>query len=153
MHVPQRHLWHVFARNGFKESFYHSSPTLAKLFAQLLSLTMYASWDSFYIFYMQSVTFLLCFNQHLICLFLIMDWHTAYKLISSQLIETEKYFQIPQTAIRKLLSTLPPPESSAFRVDFRSSHVHYLNNLEEDPMYKRWRSNLNEACYFFWKIS
>ncbi|KAJ6865004.1 hypothetical protein NC651_035537 [Populus alba x Populus x berolinensis] len=30
------------------------------------------------------------------------------------------------------------------RVDFRSSHVHYLNNLEEDAMYKRWRNNINE---------
>lgn len=52
--------------------------------------------------------------------------------------------KVPQTAIRKLLSTLPPPESNTFRVDFRSSHVHYLNNLEEDTMYKQWRSNLNE---------
>ncbi|KDO50105.1 hypothetical protein CISIN_1g000334mg [Citrus sinensis] len=31
-----------------------------------------------------------------------------------------------------------------FRVDFRSTHVQYLNNLEEDAMYKRWRSNINE---------
>lgn len=77
-----------------------------------------------------------------------MDWPSAYKLISIQLTETEKYFQVPQTTIRKLLSTLPPPESNAFRVDFRSSHVHFLNNLEEDTMYKQWRSNLNEACYF-----
>ncbi|KAF4392729.1 hypothetical protein F8388_010752 [Cannabis sativa] len=52
--------------------------------------------------------------------------------------------KIPSTSIRKLLSTMPPPDSSMFRVDFRSSHVHYLNNLEEDAMYKRWRSNLNE---------
>ncbi|KAM6554272.1 hypothetical protein CsatB_015034 [Cannabis sativa] len=52
--------------------------------------------------------------------------------------------KIPSTSIRKLLSTMPPSDSSMFRVDFRSSHVHYLNNLEEDAMYKRWRSNLNE---------
>lgn len=47
--------------------------------------------------------------------------------------------------MRKLLSTLPPSDSSTFRVDFRSSHVHYINNIEEDSMYKRWRSNLNEV--------
>ncbi|KAI3832673.1 hypothetical protein MKW98_002219, partial [Papaver atlanticum] len=33
---------------------------------------------------------------------------------------------------------------SSFRVDFRSTHVRYLNNLEEDDLYKRWRSNLND---------
>ncbi|KAF8411993.1 hypothetical protein HHK36_004552 [Tetracentron sinense] len=53
--------------------------------------------------------------------------------------------EIPQSTVRKLLSTLPPSESSTFRVDFRSTYVHYLNNLEEDPMYKRWRSNINES--------
>ncbi|KAH9602156.1 hypothetical protein KSS87_023287 [Heliosperma pusillum] len=52
--------------------------------------------------------------------------------------------EIPEPTIRKLLSTLPPSESSMFRVDFRSTHVHYLNNLEEDSIYKRWRSNINE---------
>lgn len=54
-------------------------------------------------------------------------------------------FQIPVSTVRKLLSALPPSESSTFRVDFRSDHVHYLNNLEVDEMYKRWRSNLNEV--------
>lgn len=53
--------------------------------------------------------------------------------------------QIPQLTIRKLLSSSPPSESNMFRIDFRSTHVHYLNNLEEDAMYKRWRSNLNEV--------
>lgn len=52
--------------------------------------------------------------------------------------------KIPQSTIRKLLSTIPPSEASTFRIDFRSTHVHYLNNLEEDAMYKRWRSNLND---------
>ncbi|KAK4757504.1 hypothetical protein SAY87_018805 [Trapa incisa] len=52
--------------------------------------------------------------------------------------------KIPEGTVRKLLSTMPPSESSMFRVDFRSGHVHYLNNLEEDAMYKRWRSNINE---------
>ncbi|KAM3408479.1 hypothetical protein ACQJBY_001541 [Aegilops geniculata] len=52
--------------------------------------------------------------------------------------------KLPQSAARKILSAAPPAESNSFRVDFRSSHVHYLNNLEEDALYKRWRSNLNE---------
>ncbi|KAL0365044.1 UNVERIFIED_CONTAM: UDP-glucose:glycoprotein glucosyltransferase [Sesamum angustifolium] len=53
-------------------------------------------------------------------------------------------FKIPTSAVRKFLSVLPPSESYAFRVDFRSPHVHYINNLEVDAMYKRWRSNINE---------
>lgn len=53
--------------------------------------------------------------------------------------------QIPDGAIRKLLLTTPLPEPDSYRVDFRSEHVNYLNNLEEDDMYKRWRSNLNEV--------
>ncbi|KAJ6389720.1 hypothetical protein OIU77_027940 [Salix suchowensis] len=52
--------------------------------------------------------------------------------------------KVPHSTIRKLLLTASPPESNMIRVDFRSSHVHYLNNLEEDAMYKRWRNNLNE---------
>ncbi|KAK3016326.1 hypothetical protein RJ639_007306, partial [Escallonia herrerae] len=52
--------------------------------------------------------------------------------------------KIPPSAVRKILSTLPPPESNMFRVDFRSTHVHFLNNLEVDSMYRQWRSNLNE---------
>ncbi|GAB2231281.1 hypothetical protein Droror1_Dr00027570 [Drosera rotundifolia] len=55
-----------------------------------------------------------------------------------------KKVKIPETCIRKLLFTSPASESSVIRLDFRSSDVHYLNNLEEDPMYKRWRSNLHE---------
>jgi hypothetical protein len=55
-------------------------------------------------------------------------------------------YQLPQSAVHKILSAAPPAESNSFRVDFRGSHVHYLNNLEEDAMYKRWRSNLNEVC-------
>ncbi|KAL6643108.1 hypothetical protein ACP70R_021289 [Stipagrostis hirtigluma subsp. patula] len=52
--------------------------------------------------------------------------------------------ELPQSAAHKILSAPPPAESNSFRVDFRSSHVHYLNNLEEDAMYRRWRSNLQE---------
>ncbi|KAF2293846.1 hypothetical protein GH714_005095 [Hevea brasiliensis] len=51
---------------------------------------------------------------------------------------------VPHSAIRKLLSTVSPLESDMFPVDFRSIHVHYLNNLEEDAMYKQWWSNINE---------
>jgi UDP-glucose:glycoprotein glucosyltransferase len=53
--------------------------------------------------------------------------------------------KIPDGAIRKLLLTTPLPEPDSYRVDFRSVHVTYLNNLEEDDMYKRWRSNINEV--------
>ncbi|XP_044490237.1 UDP-glucose:glycoprotein glucosyltransferase isoform X2 [Mangifera indica] len=52
--------------------------------------------------------------------------------------------KIPHSIIKKLLSVVPPSESNMFRVDFRSTHVHYLNNLEEDAMYRQWRSNINE---------
>lgn len=55
-----------------------------------------------------------------------------------------KKLKIPEPTTRKLLSTVLPSESSMFRIDFRSSHVHYINNLEEDSLYKRWRSNINE---------
>lgn len=54
-------------------------------------------------------------------------------------------YQIPDGAIRKLLLTTPLPEPDSYRVDFRSVHVNYINDLEEDDMYKRWRSNLNEV--------
>lgn len=52
--------------------------------------------------------------------------------------------KIPQSTVQKLLATQPPPESNMFRIDFRSTHVHYLNDLEEDARYRRWRSNINE---------
>lgn len=52
--------------------------------------------------------------------------------------------KVPQKDIKMLLYTPAPSEQGSFRLDFRSIHVHYLNNLEEDSMYKRWRSNLNE---------
>ncbi|XP_068649445.1 UDP-glucose:glycoprotein glucosyltransferase [Aristolochia californica] len=73
--------------------------------------------------------------------FLLMD------LIHEELSLADQFskLKIPPSATRKLLSTLPPPETNSFRIDFRSHHVHYLNNLEEDAMYRRWRSNLNEV--------
>lgn len=74
------------------------------------------------------------------------DLYMLMDLIHEELSLADQFsmMKLPEQAIAKLLSAPPPPESSAFRVDFRSSHVHYLNNLEEDAMYKRWRSNLNE---------
>ncbi|GLT63971.1 hypothetical protein SLA2020_364930 [Shorea laevis] len=74
------------------------------------------------------------------------DLYLLVDLVHQDLLLAHQYskLKIPHTIIRKLLSTLPPPESNMFRVDFRSTHVHFLNNLEEDAMYKRWRSNINE---------
>ncbi|XP_058110357.1 UDP-glucose:glycoprotein glucosyltransferase isoform X2 [Magnolia sinica] len=75
-----------------------------------------------------------------------LDLYLLMDLVHEDLSLADQFskLKIPQTAISKLLSSLPPPESSTFRVDFRSTHVRYLNNLEEDAMYRRWRSNLNE---------
>ncbi|KAM7478863.1 hypothetical protein LguiA_027076 [Lonicera macranthoides] len=74
------------------------------------------------------------------------DLYLLVDMVHQDLSLADQYSKlgIPSSTIRKLLSTLPPSESSMFRVDFRSTHVHYLNNLEVDPMYKRWRNNLNE---------
>ncbi|KAE8009047.1 hypothetical protein FH972_005504 [Carpinus fangiana] len=74
------------------------------------------------------------------------DLYLLVDMVHQDLLLADQYskLKIPHTIIRKLLSTLPPPESNMFRVDFRSTHVHFLNNLEEDAMYKRWRSNINE---------
>lgn len=75
------------------------------------------------------------------------DLYQLVDMVHQELSLADQYskLKIPPSIVRKLLSTLPPSESSAFRVDFRSDdHVHYLNNLEEDSRYKRWRSNLNE---------
>ncbi|KAE9601240.1 putative glycosyl transferase, family 8, nucleotide-diphospho-sugar transferase [Lupinus albus] len=74
------------------------------------------------------------------------DLYLLIDLIHQDLLLADQFskLKIPNSTVRKLLSTLPPSESSTFRVDFRSTHVHYLNNLEEDGKYERWRSNLNE---------
>ncbi|KAJ4832577.1 hypothetical protein Tsubulata_030778 [Turnera subulata] len=75
------------------------------------------------------------------------DLYLLVDLVQQELLLADQFskLKLPQRTTRKLLSTLPPPESSMFRVDFRSPHVHYINNLEEDAMYKRWRNNLNES--------
>ncbi|XP_059648174.1 UDP-glucose:glycoprotein glucosyltransferase isoform X1 [Cornus florida] len=74
------------------------------------------------------------------------DLSMLLDLVHQELSLADQYteLKIPPSTVRKLLSTLPPPESNSFRVDFRSTHVHYLNNLEVDAMYNRWRSNINE---------
>ncbi|MED6143169.1 hypothetical protein PIB30_003873 [Stylosanthes scabra] len=74
------------------------------------------------------------------------DLYLLIDLVHQDLLLADQFskLKIPHSTVRKLLSTTPPSESSMFRVDIRSTHVHYLNNLEEDAMYKRWRSNLNE---------
>ncbi|XP_028800912.1 UDP-glucose:glycoprotein glucosyltransferase isoform X2 [Neltuma alba] len=74
------------------------------------------------------------------------DLYLLIDLVHQDLLLADQFskLKIPHSTIRKLLSTLPPSESNTFRVDFRSTHVNYLNNLEEDAKYRRWRSNLNE---------
>ncbi|CAL1352591.1 unnamed protein product [Linum trigynum] len=79
-------------------------------------------------------------NVEDIDLYMLVDLVQQELLLADQLSK----LKVPQSTIRRLLSTMSPQESNTFRVDFRSANVHFLNNLEEDAMYKRWRSNLNE---------
>lgn len=74
------------------------------------------------------------------------DLYLLIDMVHQDLLLADQFtkLKIPRPTIRKLLSSLPPADSDLLRVDFRSSHVHFLNNLEEDAMYKRWRSNINE---------
>ncbi|CAK9160518.1 unnamed protein product [Ilex paraguariensis] len=74
------------------------------------------------------------------------DLYQLVDVVHQELSLADQYskLKIPTSTVRKLLSTVPPPESNMFRVDFRSDHVQYLNNLEVDSMYRRWRSNINE---------
>ncbi|KAL5715758.1 hypothetical protein ACHQM5_017534 [Ranunculus cassubicifolius] len=74
------------------------------------------------------------------------DLYMLTEMVHQELSLADQFskLKVPQSTIRKLLSTIPPSEANTFRVDFRSTHVHYLNNLEEDAMYRRWRSSLND---------
>lgn len=74
------------------------------------------------------------------------DLYMLMDLVHEELSLADQFsrLKVPQHAIQTILSASPPSESNAFRVDFRSSFVHYLNNLEEDAMYRQWRRNLNE---------
>ncbi|OQU85915.1 hypothetical protein SORBI_3004G337800 [Sorghum bicolor] len=76
-------------------------------------------------------------------LYLLMDMVHGELSLADQFVR----LKLPQSAAHKILSAPPPAESNSFRVDFRSSHVHCLNNLEEDDMYRRWRSNIQEMRY------
>ncbi|KAL2460508.1 UDP-glucose:glycoprotein glucosyltransferase [Abeliophyllum distichum] len=74
------------------------------------------------------------------------DLYLLVDMVHQELSLADQYskLKIPLNTVKKLLSVVPPSESFTFRVDFRSPHVYYINNLEEDSMYKRWRSNINE---------
>jgi len=75
-----------------------------------------------------------------------LDLYLLMDMVHGELSLADQFarLKLPQSAAHKILSAPPPAESNSFRVDFRSSHVHYLNNLEEDGMYRRWRSNIQE---------
>ncbi|CAL4933619.1 unnamed protein product [Urochloa decumbens] len=75
-----------------------------------------------------------------------LDLYLLMDMVHGELSLADQFsrLKLPQSAAHKILSAPPPAESNSLRVDFRSSHVHYLNNLEEDAMYRRWRSNLQE---------
>ncbi|XP_065869567.1 UDP-glucose:glycoprotein glucosyltransferase isoform X2 [Euphorbia lathyris] len=74
------------------------------------------------------------------------DLSLLVDVVQQELLLADQFskLKVPRSAIRKLLSSMSPSESNTLRVDFRSTHVHYLNNLEEDAMYKRWRNNMQE---------
>ncbi|KAA3462915.1 UDP-glucose:glycoprotein glucosyltransferase-like isoform X2 [Gossypium australe] len=74
------------------------------------------------------------------------DLYLLIDLVHQELSLADQFskLKIPHSTVKKLLLTVTPPELNMFRVDFRSAHVHYLNNLEEDAMYRRWRNNINE---------
>ncbi|CAH9082160.1 unnamed protein product [Cuscuta europaea] len=74
------------------------------------------------------------------------DLYLLIEMAHRELSLADQYskLKIPPTTIRKLLSTVPPSDGNSLRIDFRSHHVYYLNDLEADAMYRRWRSNLNE---------
>ena len=60
------------------------------------------------------------------------------------------HVQIPEKFIRKFLMLPEASEEGTMRLDYRSDeHVHYINNIEEDSRYKRWRANLNEVFQGF----
>ncbi|KAK9110137.1 hypothetical protein Sjap_018197 [Stephania japonica] len=74
------------------------------------------------------------------------DIYTLIDMVHQELSLADQFskLKIPRGIIRRLLSKLPPSEANILRIDFRSSHVHYLNNLEEDSMYRWWRNNIND---------
>ncbi|CAM8984047.1 unnamed protein product [Rhodiola kirilowii] len=75
-----------------------------------------------------------------------LDLYMLVDLVHQELSLADQFskLKIPRSTIGRLLRSPTQPISNMFRVDFRSSHVYYLNNLEEDAKYMRWRSNINE---------
>ncbi|XP_024522450.1 UDP-glucose:glycoprotein glucosyltransferase-like isoform X1 [Selaginella moellendorffii] len=76
-----------------------------------------------------------------------LDLFTLIHMVHQELSFADKILKmkVPSSSVSKLLRLPEPVESVAVRVDFRSKDfVHYLNDLEEDNKYKRWRTNLNE---------
>lgn len=56
------------------------------------------------------------------------------------------FVQVPEKFVRNFLLLPEASEQSAMRLDYRSDkHVHYINDIEQDSKYKRWRANLNEV--------
>lgn len=105
-----------------------------------------------------SVKGILCYREDVqnVCMnFNFCFWRNVFFISSHQNCSEHfslNFLQLPSSVIQKLLSATPPSESNLFRVDFRSGYVHYLNNIEEDAMYKRWRSNINEVLLFYYSI-
>ncbi|KAJ7513700.1 hypothetical protein O6H91_23G011200 [Diphasiastrum complanatum] len=76
-----------------------------------------------------------------------LDLFSLIDIVQGELLVADKILKlkVPVRWVRKLLQLAEPAEQAFIRIDFRSDEfVHYLNNLEEDAMYKRWRNNLNE---------
>eukprot|EP00250_Pteridium_aquilinum_P011892 c20372_g1_i1 orf=227-5122(+) len=75
-----------------------------------------------------------------------LDMYSLIELVLGELslADVISKLNVPSKYAKSLMQIPDPAELASVRVDFRSPHVHYLNNLEEDAMYKRWRSNLQE---------
>ncbi|KAH7387951.1 hypothetical protein KP509_16G050200 [Ceratopteris richardii] len=75
-----------------------------------------------------------------------LDLYSLIELVLGELslVDAISKLKVPSKYFKSLMQIPDPAELASVRIDFRSPYVHYLNNLEEDPMYKRWRSNLQE---------
>ncbi|KAI5067704.1 hypothetical protein GOP47_0018232 [Adiantum capillus-veneris] len=75
-----------------------------------------------------------------------LDLHSLIELVLGELslADAISKLKVPAKYVKSLMQIPDPAELSSVRVDFRSPYVYYLNNLEEDAMYRRWRSNLQE---------
>ncbi|MCO5576449.1 hypothetical protein L7F22_030259 [Adiantum nelumboides] len=75
-----------------------------------------------------------------------LDLYSLIELVLGELslADVISKLKVPSKYVKALMQIPDPAELASVRVDFRSPYVHYLNNLEEDSMYRRWRSNLQE---------